>query len=95
MRPLLVPTLREQGKEKTGKERARAGRRGEGASDGGMNKQPQAGKRHEGCLRNEWFALGRQPADPPSIGEDRQRCREGTMRQNLDAGFPAAAGMQG
>jgi hypothetical protein len=26
---------------------------GEGASDGGKNKQPKAGKRHEGCLLEE------------------------------------------
>ena len=32
---------------------------GEGASDGGNNKQPEAVKRHEGCLHDERLALGR------------------------------------
>src|ERR1700691_5507326 len=44
---------------------------GEGASDGGTDKkQPAAAKRHEGCLQEEWLALGRSPFLPSPAGGD-------------------------
>ncbi len=68
-------------RERVGKKRGRRAEGqppvGEGASDGGENKQPAAGKRHEGCLQDEWLALGRRllPSLPAKCGAKGGRAR--------------------
>jgi len=48
-----------RGRDDPGKDARGPAAEGEGASDGGI-KAAKGRQRHEGCLQNEWLALGRR-----------------------------------